>query len=155
MKNSTSEHGGGHTLVRPADVAVSSRNINSCVADDEMIPDCRAYPPYSDERSMTHDEAMRICSLMGSPGKKCSQESPANDLLQNVMSFDFEDHHSLSTEHGDMNRGIGCDSLLDEVEADGEHFMNDQGAKHDNMLDLSELLPLELGDGDAFTDLLL
>lgn len=106
---------------------------------------------------MTHDEAIRICNLMGSPGKKCFYEVPGNDLLQSVMSFDFADHHSLSSEHGDVNRDLGSDSLLDEVEAHEESCRHhDQVAKHDDtMLDFSELLPLELGDGDAFPDILL
>ncbi len=156
MKNNESQSG-GRTLRRPADGGVDlNMNVNRNVVNEGTISDCRSCPPYSEASSMTHDEALRICTLMGSPCKKGFHETPANDFLQNVMSFDFADHHSLSTEHGDMDRDLGSDSLLDEVEAHEEHFVRDQAAKHgDNMLDLSDLLPLELGDGNDFPDLLL
>jgi len=154
MKNSERKHCCGPTLERPADGGVvSNRNFNRSVKNEGTPFGCRSSSPPAEEGSMTHDEAMRICTLMGSPGKKGFQYAPANDLLQNVLSFDFVDNHSLSTDHGDIHRS---DSLLDEVEAHEEHFIHDQASKHDdNILDLSELLPLELGEGDAFPDLLL
>lgn len=163
MKHDESQQcGGGRVFERPAGGGreVVHRNVDHSIANEGMIPECGSSchpPPPSEESTMTHDEAMRICTLMGSPGKRSYQEIlPGSDLLQNVMSFDFADHHSLSTEDGDMNRGLGSDSLLDEVEAHEEQFIHDQATKHDdNMLDLSELLPLELGEGDAFPDLLL
>jgi hypothetical protein len=154
MKNSERKHCGGPTLERPADGGVLlNRNFNRSVINEGTPLGCRSCSPPAEEGSMTHDEAMRICTLMGSPGKKGFQYAPANDLLQNVLSFDFVDNHSLSTDHGDIHRS---DSLLDEVEAQEEKFIHDQASKNnDNILDLSELLPLELGEGDAFSDLLL
>jgi len=128
-------------------------NVNVCVKNQEASPARKiratTAPPeksskttltLSEKGEMTHDEAIRLCTLMGkdSPGKMCDQyERPLNDtLLQAMPSFDFDDYHSLSTEDdGDLSREIQAHDLFDQVENQDEN----------NVLDMfrSELLPLE------------
>ena len=92
----------------------------------------------SERGNLTHDEAMRICNLMESPGKRSHQnEVQLNDhLLRDMPSFDFADHHSLSTEDGDMSRelsprdylGHSEDNFLDLIRSDldyGEELFSD------------------------------
>ena len=92
----------------------------------------------SERGNLTHDEAMRICNLMESPGKRSHQyEVQLNDhLLREMPSFDFADHHSLSTEDGDMSRelsprdylGNSEDNFLDLIRSDldyGEELFSD------------------------------
>mmetsp|Transcript_7583 Transcript_7583/g.16519 ORF Transcript_7583/g.16519 Transcript_7583/m.16519 type:complete len:463 (+) Transcript_7583:343-1731(+) len=98
-----------------------------------------------EKSKMTHDEAMRLCNLMGndSPGQKYGQGPLEDTLLSGIPSFDMGDHHSLCTENdGDMSQ-FNIDCLINEVENPEE-----------NVLDLirGELLPLELGEEDSFPD---
>ncbi len=82
----------------------------------------------SERDHMTHDDAMRICTLMESPGKRSHQhEVQLNDhLLTEMPSFDFADHHSLSTEDADVSRelsprdylGHSEDNLFDIIQSD-------------------------------------
>lgn len=110
---------------------------------------------HSAKRNMTHDDAMQLYTQLRnneSPGKMsihrdsftCVKDhvAPLNDtLLQEMPSFDFGDHHSLSTEDGDTNSECVVDGILGQ-------FENQNG-----ILDLirGELLPL--GEDDGFPDI--
>ena len=91
------------------------------VSKDDSSNDGTAH---SDKMSMSHEEAMRLCAVMESPGKKSQYEAPLNDsLLQEMPSFDFADHHSLSTDDDDISDQLDVDNLLDEVAHD-DNIMN-------------------------------
>ncbi len=86
----------------------------------------------SERVNLTHDEAMRISNLMESPGKKSHHKYEvqlSDQLLHELPSFDFADHHSLSTEDGDMSRELSprdfhgqneniVDNILDLIRSD-------------------------------------
>ncbi len=102
---------------------------------------CRDTLQISEKGDLTHDEAMRICTLMESPGKRSHQyEAQLNDhLLREMPSFDFADHHSLSTEDGDMGRELSPRDYL--------------GHSEDNLLDLIQS-ELDYGEEELFPDIL-
>ena len=97
--------------------------------------------------SMTHDEALRLCNLMGndSSDQVGGHGGPTADtLLREMPSFDFGDFHSLSADDDDdLSRELTVDGLMNGVE-------NQEG----NIFDLirSELLPMEFGGEEAFPD---
>ncbi|KAL7552614.1 hypothetical protein ACHAWF_015851, partial [Thalassiosira exigua] len=98
--------------------------------------------------SMTHDEAMRLCHLVGkdSPGQNRGDQHggtfPADSLLSNIPSFDFGEQHSLSSQDaGDMSQDMAnADTILQ------------RGENQDDILDLirGEMFPLGLGEDDTF-----
>lgn len=72
---------------------------------------------------MTHDEALRLCDLIGSdaPAEACGHEEPQMDLLCGIPSFDFGDHHSLSTEnHAELE--FSFEGLMNEVFDQDQQF---------------------------------
>ncbi|KAL9183653.1 hypothetical protein ACHAXT_004509 [Thalassiosira profunda] len=90
--------------------------------------------------NMTHDEAKKLGNLLGvsSPGNAHFPDT----LLGEAPSFDFADHHSLSTEDGDhMSRGMAHDAFLNHVENQDDHYLD---------LIRGELLPLGPGDEEHF-----
>lgn len=97
-------------------------SINVCVTKDDSSNDG------SHKTGMSHEEAVRLCSLMESPGRQQQQsssqyETPLNDtLLKDMGSFDFADQHSLSSESGDMSHQLDVANLLDHDNDD--KFMN-------------------------------
>lgn len=93
--------------------------------------------------SMTHDEAMQLCNLMGSNDAENGGGPLPDTLLREMPSFDFGDGHSLSTEDD-------CDMSM---EMSGNHYLQVENQGYD-MLDFirSESLPLELGGEEAFPD---
>lgn len=116
-----------------------------------MTVDVKVSVKKDDKSSMTHDEAMRLCNLMGnsdsfSPKNKGSgdQDVPlADSLLRELPSFDLSDHHSLSTEDDELSRNFASSGVLN------------NGNQEDGILDMirGELLPLELGgDESSFPD---
>jgi hypothetical protein len=81
----------------------------------------------SEKDNLTHDEAMRICTLMESPRKKTHHkyEVEHNDqLLREMPSFDFADHHSLSTEDGDIKRELSPRDFIGQDENIGDNILD-------------------------------
>lgn len=71
---------------------------------------------------MTHDEALRLCDLIGSdaPFEECGHEEPQMDLIGGISSFDFGDHYSISSEdEAELSKDFSFESLINEVE-DGD-----------------------------------
>lgn len=98
-------------------------NVNVNVTKVETSPTKNT----SERDNLTHDEAMRICTLMESPGKKCQHKNEVqhNDqLLQEMPSFDFADHHSLSTEDGDMRRELSSRDFIGHDETIGDNILD-------------------------------
>jgi hypothetical protein len=97
----------------------------------------------SEKDNLTHDEAMRICSLMESPGKKSHHKyevQHTDQLIHEMPSFDFADHHSLSTEDGDIKRELSPRDFIGQDENIG-----------DNILDLIRS-DLDYGEEELFPD---
>lgn len=134
--NRPTNNGGGtnvnvHVPNTPGATSVNlSVNVVHVSKDDSSNDDTA----HSDKMSMSHEEAMRLCAVMESPGKKSQYldspgkkgqyEAPLNDsLLQEMPSFDFADHHSLSTDDDDISDRLDVDHLLDEVGHD-DNIMN-------------------------------
>lgn len=117
----------------------------------DVTVDVKVSVKKDDKSSMTHDEAMRLCTLMGKSdylGKKNVGSGdhkvlPADSMLRELPSFDLSDHHSLSTEDDELNRNIASSGILN------------HGNQEDCFLDMirDELLPFDLGgDESSFPD---
>jgi len=124
--------GGGHNIntnVNTSDKTNVNVSINVCVTKDDSSNDGTAE---SNKSGMSHEEAMRLCQMMDSPGKRNSihsqYEAPLNDqhaLLKDMPSFDFADHHSLSSESGEnMSQQFDVQDLLDQADASEDNMMN-------------------------------
>ena len=117
----------------------------------DVTVDVKVSVKKDDKSSMTHDEAMRLCNLMGNNASSANndiggdREVPLGDtLLQELPSFDYGDHHSLSSEGDvDSRREISINGLLHQAEY-----------QEDNILELvrGDLQPLELGGEEPFDD---
>ncbi|KAL3797197.1 hypothetical protein ACHAW5_006059 [Stephanodiscus triporus] len=80
----------------------------------------------SEKGNLTHDDAIRICNLMESPGKRFNQYEVElnNHPIHDMPSFDFADHHSLSSDDGDMNRELSSRDLLGHYESNEDNFLD-------------------------------
>jgi hypothetical protein len=80
----------------------------------------------SEKGNLTHDDAIRICTLMESPGKRSHQYEVQlnNHPIHEMPSFDFADHHSLSSDDVDMNRDLSSRDLLGHYESNEDNFLD-------------------------------
>ncbi|KAL7541630.1 hypothetical protein ACHAXR_011082 [Thalassiosira sp. AJA248-18] len=133
-------HGGGMDVTVDVKVSVKKEDKSSTFENKNM--DKKGIEIKS---TMTHAEAMRLASLMGNNATTdaifngLGGEQLNDTLLKDVPSFDFGDHHSLSTEDG-----VDFGSQIT-----GDGFFRQDGSPQDFDLIRSDLLPLEIG-GDEF-----
>lgn len=127
---------GGTNVTVAVNVSVKKEDT-ACNTQQSIHRPRRASLSEKTSGGMSHDEALRLCTLMGSPPAATKQTLP-DTLLREMPSFDFADHHSLSTEDGDLSRDMAVDGILDHVDS-----------QEDNILDL---IGINLGEEDGFPD---
>lgn len=145
-------HNGGNFFNLPGGPGVDVNvNVNVCVKNKDdastgaSSQGNSSHGNRSEKSNMTHEDAMQLYSHLHTPGmnRHSDYAAPLNDtLLQEMPSFDFGDHHSLSTEDGDTNSECVVDGILGQVE------------DHLDLIRGDHLLPLELGEDNAFPDIM-